>query len=93
MTTAHYHCPYECEHPQPFTLAAVQPKPEHQQYAGKTFCGRCYFKAAYLALKRTREDAELCCDTFLKVVAPSEGRNCARFRVMLAAVAACLVLQ
>jgi hypothetical protein len=39
------------------------------------------------------EHSELCCDTFLKVVAPAEERNCARFRVMLAAIAACLVLQ
>ena len=43
--------------------------------------------------QEAEKHAELCCDTFLKVVAPSEGRNCARFRVMLAAVAACLVLQ
>jgi hypothetical protein len=38
----HYHCPYDCDHPQPFTLAAVQENPEHQKYAGKSFCGRCY---------------------------------------------------
>jgi hypothetical protein len=47
----------------------------------------------------TRQEAEkhseLCCDTFLKVVAPKapDGLRSARFRVMLAAVAACLVLQ
>lgn len=40
----HFHCPFDCDHPQPFTLAEVQEKPEYQQYAGKTFCGRCYYK-------------------------------------------------
>ncbi len=38
----HQHCPDACEHPQPFTLAAEQPNPDHQKYAGKTFCGRCW---------------------------------------------------
>jgi len=27
----HFHCPNECEHPQPFELE------------GKRYCGRCYF--------------------------------------------------
>jgi hypothetical protein len=40
--TAHLHCPYGCEHPQPFTLAEVQEDPQFQVYAGKTYCGRCY---------------------------------------------------
>ena len=38
----HLHCPFDCEHPQPFTLAKVQADPAHQQYAGKTFCGKCH---------------------------------------------------
>lgn len=28
----HYHCPYGCEHPQPFLLAD-----------GRLLCGRCWF--------------------------------------------------
>lgn len=29
---SHAHCPYDCEHPQPFIMN------------GKLICGRCYFK-------------------------------------------------
>jgi hypothetical protein len=30
VTGTHYHCPNECEHPQPFT------------HEGKRYCGRCW---------------------------------------------------
>jgi hypothetical protein len=40
--TGHSHCPFGCEHPQPFTLADVQAEPEYTKYAGKSFCGKCW---------------------------------------------------
>jgi hypothetical protein len=39
MRAHHLHCPFDCEHPQPFTLHEVQVDPAYQQYAGKTFLG------------------------------------------------------
>ena len=44
MREPHIHCPFDCEHPQPFTLAEVQEKPMYRKYAGKTFCGRCHHR-------------------------------------------------
>jgi len=41
--TPHLHCPFDCEHPQPFVLAETQPV-GLQHYASKTFCGRCWHK-------------------------------------------------
>jgi hypothetical protein len=40
----HSHCPFDCSHPQPFTTAPVQSRPEFQQYAGKAYCSACYHK-------------------------------------------------
>ena len=30
---SHYHCPHDCEHPQPFIASD-----------GKRYCGRCWFR-------------------------------------------------
>jgi hypothetical protein len=37
----HFHCPFDHDHPQPFTLSDEQP-PGYEEYAGKTFCGACW---------------------------------------------------
>jgi len=42
MIIEHSHCPYDCEHPQPFELAH---DPALGELSGKWLCGRCWATA------------------------------------------------
>lgn len=57
----HSHCPYECEHPQPFERPAGWVTPAGDTLTKDTwYCGRCYFM----------------CDGLLTEMVPCTPENC-----------------
>ena len=46
MKPEHYHCPFDCEHPQPFTLTGYLTLRAIKVgfRRGKRYCGRCWHK-------------------------------------------------